>query len=251
MASDRELEGLGFIFVPVWETDEVILYALVVYDDNDVVYEIDWGIYQHDSYANPDNTSSWIRSAMLQAGEFYFAAFNSKEIFGSSRIEFLLAPPSMSQHALEAPPPPDKCAVFIFLMEEDEDLHFDADLYLDGDYIVTMPILDSVYWYWAPKGYVAGYYQNVFTKMLVSGGPHELRLTTSLKPKDFHHFFECEPGRNLYVYPQLALVESEPWGIWRRNFNYDGQITVTNRPLESHEGWKRLLFYNEKWLGDD
>ena len=247
--SGYDVELGGPIIPIVWDTEEVIIYALVIYGENDVVEDTDWAVYQHDRQSISGNTTKWLRSARLHAGEFYFAAFNEITYLGSSRKEFLLASPSLSQNSFNTPAPPGMCAVFVFLKEMED--RKQKGLYLDGDYLAGMPLIDSVYWHWAPEGYWAPYYLNVFAKILVAEGQHELRITTSLKPREFRHTLECKPSKNIYVYPQLKLVESEPWGFWRSKLKYDSGITVDSQPLESYEGWKRLLFYNGKWLGGD
>lgn len=88
----------------------------------------------------------------------------------------------------------------------------------------------------------------MFSKVLVSGGEHELKVTTSFKLRDFRRKFLCEPGSIFYVYPPIARVVTEPsW--WGPGFKYEGG--VRDEPLESHDSWQRLLFYNGKWLGED
>jgi hypothetical protein len=255
----RPLRGydlmLGGPIVPVaWDTEEVIIYALVIYGENDLVEDIDWSVYQQDRQSiggNRKDITDWFRSARLLASEFRFAAFNAKEILGSTRKELLLAPPSLTQSTLEAPPPAGMCAVFIFLEEVEDGRGLDRKLYLDDDYIAEMPLVPSAYWYWAAKGYWDPYYLNIFVKILVPEGQHELRITTSLKPSDFHRKFECNPGQRVYVQPHLKLVKSEPWGLWGKRLRYEGEISISHRPVTEYDGWKRLLFYDRTWFGDD
>ena len=54
-----------------------------------------------------------------------------------------------------------------------------------------------------------------------------------------------------YVYPRHRVVESEPWSVWKKQFRIDGDIEIYDKPIEAYDGWKRLLFYNGKWLGQD
>jgi hypothetical protein len=255
----RALSGydlmLGGPVVPVaWDTEEVIIYALVIYGENDVVEDIDWSVYQQDRHSfggNRKDITDWVRSARLQAGDFRFVAFNRKGVLGSTRKEFLLAPAALTQRTLETPPPAGMCAVFIFLDEVEDGRGLDRKLYLDDDYIADMPLIDSVYWYWAAKGYWDPYYLNVFSKIMVPEGQHELRITTALKPSEFRGEFECEPGQRVYAYPHLKLVRSEPWGVWGKKYKYEGGIVILRTPTREYEGWKRLLFYNGEWFGED
>lgn len=219
------------------KTYEVIIYSMIAYDGNGVVEAVDWHVYKdHDD----DDLGGWVwRSARLQAGGFFFAAVKEGDF--KQRKEILLAPVSETHNALHQPPPPDMCAVIFFFYEAD----YKREFFLDDEPIGEIPLLSSIYWHWSP------YDLRVFTKVLVAEGKHEVRLTTSLKPREFRRKFICKPGRILYVYPQVKMVKSEPWGLWRREVKYEGEISVNSEPLESHEDWRRLLFYNGKWLGED
>ena len=93
---------------------------------------------------------------------------------------------------------------------------------------------------------------DVFAKVLVNEGEHEVSLTTSWRPKEFRRKLHCKPGQIFYAHPKLDLVASEPWGVFRTHKNqFEGEIIVNHQPLESYEGWRRLLFYRGKWLDED
>lgn len=239
--------------IPIWETEEVILYALVVYDDDDVVDVIEWAIYQHDSHADPGNNSPWLRSARLQAGDFYFAAFNTIQPFKpSSRKEFLLAPESISLRGLEKPPPSGMCAVLFFLKEMENSKGYERMIFLDGEPIVEMPLVPSVYWAMYPNNEDWNpYYQRIFTKHLVTEGEHELTITTRHRPHEFRSKLECKGGDAIYVYPRHKLTDSEPYGVWRARIQVEGDIEIYDQPIEPYDGWKRLLFYSGKWFSGD
>ena len=133
-------------------------------------------------------------------------------------------------HAL---PPAGKCAVQFFFSEAD------LDYFLDDKPIGHMPLVV----YWAPSN------TRVFSKALISEGEHKLTVTAWAKSRDFHRTFLCEPGTIYYVYPQLELIITRDWrGITSQ---YSGEIAVYSEPLESHDGWRRLIFYNGKWFDDD
>ena len=231
---DVTLEGP---VVPIsWDAEEVIIYALVVYDENDVVEEIDWDLYQHDH----EHVSTFIRSAKLQAGDFYFAAFNKGHQFGQHREEVLLAPISSSRRALRIPPPPGMCAV-VFFIDETEDwprLH-KGGIYINNELIVEMPL-------------TYGYFDlRVFRKTFVSEGGQEVRAATSLGSGAFRRKFVCQQRNIFYVYPRIEVISTEPWGILRRRFKYEAEIVVNSEPLESHDDWRQLLYYKGEWLGGD
>jgi hypothetical protein len=231
-----------------WGKEEVISYALLTYDENDLVEEIDWGIYQEDTQPNPADEVSWI-SATLHAAEFDFGAFS--KTFDSYEIEeMLLAPISESQHDLKTPPPPGMCAVLVFAGKTTEDWRVYGRLHIDGKLIIDVPLVDGFYWHFAHREDWVPFYEQVFTKTLMAQGAHEISVTTDIKPHGFRRAFECKAGETYYAYPHLELVEGQPWGFWRRRFEYAGDIKVDSQPSGSHEGWRRLLFYRGEWLGD-
>ena len=228
--------SIEFALIPFWiDTEEVIIYALVVYDDLDIVKAISWDVYRHIREHHPSTyLGTEFRSAKLHAGDFYFAA--AKEGLGQQRKEWLLAPASATPDALHTPPSSNLCAVLFFFYQTIHSLTQEMAFFLDDQEIGGMPLLAADRFDPVDK--------LVFSKVLVAEGEHELRLTTLLKPDEFQRKFICEPGSIIYLYPQIELTESEPWELW-------GQITVNSEPIGSHEDWRRLLFYNGKWLGDD
>ena len=80
--------------------------------------------------------SEW-RSALLEAGDYYFAA--AKEGAGRGRKEILLARVSENQRALHTRPPPEKCAVLFFFYDPD----YKKKFYIDGERIGETPLLIS------------------------------------------------------------------------------------------------------------
>lgn len=256
----RVLEGSdGMVTgLVVWEIRDVILYALVVYDDNDVVDDIDWALYQTDS--NVLDYPLDRRSARLQAGGYYFAAFNAisgwikAPSFLWAREEVLLAPPSVSRRSLEASPPSGMCSVLIFIKQAESDaLYYRLDrrpAYLDDEPVFEIPVLEPYYYYYPDGSWDP--YLDIFTKFLVPQGEHEFKITTSLHPSEFRRKFSCMSGEIVYVYPRLKVVASDRYGLlWTKQMMIEGDIEIYNRPVESYEGWRRLLFYSGKWFGND
>jgi len=245
------------VILPTWEALEVILYALVAYDKNGVVEDIDWAIYQSYSesadYPNYPKHETRIRAARLQAGGYYFAAFGVyRPILPSKREEILLAPPSISRRALEASPPPGMCSVVVFLKPLEGGEGFKRLMHLDGEPVFEIPLVNRQHWWLPSPVYWYPYYQRIFAKLLVSEGGHELKITTGYRPWEFHREFDCKGDEVFYVYPRHKLVDSEPYGFTpSKKTMFEGDIEISNQPLESYDGWKRLLFYSGKWFGED
>ncbi len=244
-ASGREGALDIVVFIPMaFYTEDVIIYALVLYDDNYVVEAIEWDVYKS---WYPDDHHEYLvfdRVARLQAAGFYFIATGWAPVDYFSfkrgpveRTEILLAPASETRNALNTPPPSARCAVLIFF----ETAYWDTKVFLDGEVISG---IGQLFNFVDPYGMV-------FTKALVVEGEHELRVATVGKSVEFRRKFSCDPGSIYYVSPQFEWVESEPGGMGFPKFEYKGEISDDREPLESQKGWRRLLFYNDKWLGDD
>jgi hypothetical protein len=242
VASGREAAVL-FAPIPVWiDTEKVSIYALIIYNDNNIVESVDWDVYQTGGGSRLGFMGGYDwRSARLEAGGFNFIA--AKEGAGQQQRIILLAPASKTREFLHAAPSSDKCAVNIFFKDTD----FYMEYFLDSELIGQTPLLSPL-WEWGHHIYI----YSLFSKVLVGEGVHEIRLTTSFKPPEFRRKFSCRGGSSLYIYPQIELVETEePWGLLQKNYMFDGEIFVSNEPLEPHENWRRLLIFNGKWLGED
>lgn len=246
VAFGRDAE-VHFAPYPVWvDTEEVIIYSMIIYDRDDVVEAMSWDVFERvrdTDYGFDDlpaiYSGSSFRLAKLQAYGYIFIAVKEGE--GKSRKEFLLAPASKSHETLHLAPPESKCSVIFFYPQA---AHW-VNYFLDGDQVGTMPLVRFYEWIWDPD------LQFVFTKIIVEEGKHELKLNTSWRPREFRRKFDCKPGQIFYAHPKLDLVKSEPWGFLRQKTKYEGEIRIDHQPLEDYDGWKRLLFYNGNWFGGD
>lgn len=227
--------------VPFWiDTEEVILYAMVTFDSNDIVMAIDWDTFKHvgNGYSDPQH-----RMATLESDGFLFAAV--KEGIGKPRKELLLAPPDYHRDAFSLPPPANRCALVMYYPQTT----YKRAYFLDDELIGESPLI--IYPDWDPDWPGNPADTNMLLKVIVSAGKHEIKATTLFAPGEFRREFECHPGNIFYAYPQLELVKSEPYGLWRWRFKYEGEISINQKPLNNHESWKRLLYYRGKWFGDE
>ena len=235
--------------IPVWfeGTEEVIIYALVIYDDGNVVEAIDWDIYEHDpDDVLTDYASDWgspaqqaeFRSASLTAHGYNFVSI--KEGFGliQKKKEFLLAPQSETQSYMDLSPPPGKCAVWCFFSKPYNPKKF----YIDGKLVGEVPLMHAT----AVTGSL-----KVFAKLLVEEGSHELLVDTPIKPHKFRNTIVCESQKRFFVYPSLRKIRTESSGLFSAPWKYEGGIDIRDAALESHDDWRRLLFYKGTWIGDD
>ena len=90
----------------------------------------------------------------------------------------------------------------------------------------------------------------VFAKILVEEGSHELLIDTSLKPHKFRNTVFCESQKRIFVYPSLNKIRTESKSLFGVPWKYEGGIDVRDAAQESHDNWRRLLFYNGRWIGD-
>jgi hypothetical protein len=244
VASGRDAD-VHFAPIPFWvDTEEVIIYAMIIYDTNDIVKAMSWDVF--DDVGDTDYIDEelpdlyrFFRIARLQANGYIFIAV--KEGAGKSRKEFLLAPASKSREMLRQAPPDKKCAVLFFYPQ----IAHRIDYFLDGDRIATMPLVGFDEWNWDPD------LQLVFARNIVNEGKHELKLKTSWRPREFRRQIDCKSGQAFYAHPGLELVKSEPWGLWEQKTKYEGDIYIDHQPSEEYGSWKRLLFYSGNWFGDD
>jgi len=232
---------------PVWvDTEEVIIYALIIYDRDDVVETMSWDVFRRvrdTDYGFGDLPEVYrgteFRIARLQAYGYIFIAV--KEGGGKSRKEFLLAPASNSREIRTQTPPENRCAILFFYPQMAHLFKY----FLDGELVGTVPLIGFHEWIWDPE------LQLVYTKFIVDEGRHELKLRSSRTPREIRRRFDCKPGQVFYAHPKLDLVKSEPWGLLRKKTRYEGDISIDHQPLEDYDGWKRLLFYNGNWFGVD
>jgi hypothetical protein len=235
--------------LPVWweGTEEVIIYAMIAYDKDNVVQAIDWDIYRHDpDDVLTDYASGWgsparqakFRSASLSVHGFRFVSIQEGFGFSSNKKDFLLAPPAETRAYLNASPPSGKCAITVFFFKPYHPKHF----YIDGELIGEAPLMSVA----ASSGL-----EKVFAKVLVDNGLHELVIKTNYRPHRFQQTIRCESQKRFFLYPQFNMVKSERGGLWRLPWKYEGQITVRDAPQEPLDGWQRLLFYKGKWIGGD
>ena len=138
VASGRDVDVV-FAVWPVWvDTEEVILYAMVVYDDNDIVKEILWDTFEHvrDGYSGTS-----VRMAILEYEGMLFAA--AKEGPGKQRKEVLLAPESTSHDTIHhLPSPANGCTVLFFYPQTD----YDRVYFLDDEPIGESPLIKYSRW---------------------------------------------------------------------------------------------------------
>jgi hypothetical protein len=235
--------------IPVWwqGTEEVIIYALVIYDDSNVVEAIDWGIYEHD----PDDVltgygSDWgssaqqaeFRSASLTAHGYTFISIKEGFGFNQKRKDFLLAPQSETQSYMDLSPPQGKCAILYFFNKPYNPKKF----YIDGKLVGEVPLMHVTAITASLK---------VFAKMLVEEGSHEILIDTPIKPHKFRNTISCESQKRFFVYPSLNKIRTEPKSLFGVPWKYEGGIDVRDAAQESHNDWRRLLFYNGRWIGDE
>jgi hypothetical protein len=246
VASGRDAE-VHLAPIPIWvDTEEVIIYAMIIYSADDIVEATSWDVFQRardSSYGFDDLPELYQRTsfriARLQADGYIFIAVKEGE--GKPRKEVLLAPPSKSHEILYMAPTDSKCAVLFFYPQTAYRLRY----FIDRDQVGEMPLIGFYELTWDPD------LQFVFSKTVVDQGEHVLKVATSLRPSEFRRKFDCTTGRTVFAYPDLEVVKSEPWGLMRQKKQFEGEIRVDHEPFEENKGWRRLLFYKGTWYGRD
>ena len=225
----HDVRLMGPIILPLdVDVEEVIIYALVVYDDDGIVKDIDWGVYHENE----------VRTT-LEASGFRFDSYSVWE--NMPHTEFLLAPLPDSQKSLHMQSPPGACALFVTPQDYIGDTYCSpAEYYGEVIYIDGKPLVDH------PVAFPG------FFKILLPVGEHELAASIltpgffTKKPIYFRSKFLCESGKSLYATPYIQVRDSGEFWDWNK-ITYQGEILIKNVPW-IFQDLQQILFYAGKWF---
>lgn len=237
VGSDLILDGP---LIPVsWDRQEIVAYALIVYDEHSIVKDIDWGIYhagdEFDKY--PKQTAS------LVADGFYFESFRMRSFY--PRTEVLFARISDSQMTLHSIAPQGMCLLHIAPGDHVYKIILDTEVlasYLT-DSAGYSPLLDAA----SNRGWVLG-----FITILIPMGEHTLSMVTRyLKPSEFDRKLSCYSGESLYAYSNIEKFKSTDKFTWETPYRYRGEIVVVKTIPEAFESRRLILYHRDRWLAPD
>jgi hypothetical protein len=204
--------------------EKIITYALVTYDIDGVVKDIDWGIYHENEY-----------TATLEASGFIFTSHNVRIHF--PHTEILLAPLPDSQRSLLMRDMSGDCSLFITPQDVSG---FAADSYYQKIYVDDKSLVDQA---------VAGYLG--FFKIPLPAGEHKLTIKIPMgvfsKTLYFRRTFSCREGDLLYATRQIRVTDSGNFWDWNK-ISLQGEVTVSDSPAEMFKGMRQILFYAGKWF---
>jgi hypothetical protein len=215
---------LGGLIIPVvFETEKIIIYALVAYDIEGVVKDIDWGMY----HENEGRT-------ILEASGFRFDSYNVRIHF--PHTEILLAPLPDSQRSMHMPSLPGTCSLFVTPQDISGST---SGEYYQVIYVDDEPLVDQAV---ASPG---------FFKISLPAGEHELAIKIPMtilhKPQYFRRTFSCKSGNLLYATRHIQMIDSGEFWDWNK-FSLQGEVIVSDSPMQIFSDMQQILFYAGKWF---
>jgi hypothetical protein len=224
----QDVSLMGPIIPIMVDIEDIIIYALVIYDKEGIVEDIDWGIY----HENEGRTT-------LEASGFRFDSYSVWE--NMPHTEILLAPLSDSQKSLHMQSPPGACTLFVTPQDCIGDTYCSpAEYYGEMIYIDDKPLVDH------PVAFPG------FFKILLPVGEHELAasiLTSGFftkRPIYFRSKFLCESGKSLYATPYIQVMDSGEYWDWNK-ITYPGEILIKDVPW-IFQDLQQILFYAGEWF---
>lgn len=226
--SGHDVMLMGPIIPVVADVEDIIVYALITYDPDGLVQDVDWGLYHEDE--------GYTR---LEASGFNFVSYSIGRHM--SHTELLLAPLENSQKALHEKSTPDKCLLFVTPQECIGDFYCAAaESYHEMLLIDAEPLVDH------PVAYPG------FFKLSLHPGVHELAariLVPGFFAKNSIYFrrkFTCESGKSLYATPYIQVNDSgEFWDL--NKHTYQGEILMKDTPW-IFQDLQQYLYYAGKWF---
>jgi hypothetical protein len=205
----------------MYYTEKIIIYALITYDKQGIVEDIDWGIYRQ----------NYLRATfILRASGFLFVSYYVRSQI--PHTEILFAPLSDSQAILTMPSAPGTCSLFV--------IPRDIGTYTEEYYVDNEPLIDRPIPYPGPG----------FFKISVPAGEHELALKIPMgifPSLYFRRAFSCESGNLLYADQNVKLVDSGEFWDWNK-ITYRGEIIVSDIPTQIFNNMQQILYYDGKWF---
>jgi hypothetical protein len=227
--------------------DEIIAYALIVYDEHSIVSNIDWGVFHSmDAIHRSDLYGNVRQSAILVADDFLFESFEVGGIY--PRTEVLFARETDSQKSLGSIAPSGECILHIAPGEYEYKLILDNELLAsyrtESSILLPLPLSGPV----SDHGWVLG-----FITVLIPAGEHNLSIATRVfNPTEFEKKFSCGSGEKLYAYTDIEKYRwTDEFWVWEQPYRYRGGIVVSNTLPEVFEGRRLILYHGDRWLAPD
>lgn len=217
--SDVTWELAGIIPVPAGSRD-VISYAMMLYDSNGIVKEVDWLLFT--GKGSPGDYAA----GSAEVGDLHFMVGPDATLFGNA-VEYLLLGEDGSKAALFQDAPFDSCQITF-------SLHNGVDQVL----IDNKSILED-----APG-------ENIFIQYAVQPGEHTLTMKTPVlgyRPREFTSEYSCEAGDSHYVHLDVKIVPTYKKGVFVDAYKNEGRIHINETPPDFLLGDRKLLYQSGEW----
>jgi len=215
--------------------DDVITFAMVIYDENSIVKDIAWDYFQ-----SSNSSKSFRHSATVVADGFLFESFEVWGIY--PRTEVLFGRESHSQQSLHSTVPQGKCLLYIAPGE------YEYKITLDANVLASYRIVSGLFFPFSHSVKEYGWYLGFITT-LIPTGEHTLSVhTRDIKPGVFKKNISCDSGEKYYAYPEIEKYKWTDKMTWEGAYRYRGEIVVSDTLPVVFEGRRLILYHGGKWL---
>lgn len=214
--SGRDAEVGMFVYIPVYfSTTEVILYALIVYDENNIVEDIDWDVLEADIEGGVRDPAD-VKTRLI-AGGFQFRIV--KPYFQSKRA-IILAPKIYSQHLLNIPSQPNTCSLFLALHNAMELVSLNGKTLIEDLYEYAFNTIPA------------------FLMLSIPNGEYQLNVRTWRG--DYLRMLSCKINERYYIKFETTFLKSEKM--------FNDEILISDTPYEIFYDRQQLLYIDEQWI---
>ena len=224
--------------VPVG-ADEMIAYALVVYNEDSIVSDTDWGVFR----SSDNNYDNLRRTATLVADGFLFESFEVWGIY--PRTEVLFATEYDSRKSLLSTAPQGTCLLHIAPGE------YEYKIMLDGKELASYRTDSGLFTPYSHPVHSHGWNLGFIT-VLIQTGDHTLSIATrGLKPSEFKKNFVCTSRDKIYAHPDIERYRwTDKWS-WEGQMRYRGEIAISDIAPDVFKDRRLILFHRDRWLTSD
>lgn len=217
--SDVTWELAGVIPVPAGSRD-VIIYAMLLYDSNKIVKEVDWLLFT--GKGSPGDYAA----GSVKVGDLHFMVGPDATLFGKA-VEYLLLGEDGSKAALFQDAPFDSCQITFSLHNSVDQVLIDNKLIFED----------------APD-------EGIFIQYSVRPGEHMITMKTTFlgyRPRVFTSKYSCEAGDSHYVYLDVKLVPTYKKGVFVDAYKNEGRICIEETPPDFLLRDRKLLYQSGEW----
>lgn len=215
---------LTFVFYlpTLYEKQDEIVYVFILYDDNDIAYEVDWAVY---SEKNKERSSATAKVKNLE----FFAMSDDWFAFTVDTYEFILMNVRSSNEVLNNLPPNDKCRVTIYPNRYKK-------IKINNEIIYDLP--NSLLW---TRDALGGFIQKDLPP-----GKHAIYAYLT-RGTNQQKAFSCKSGEHKYIQLNIDVSVRKEKSFWHGNYKVESSVDVYDAPPKLFMEQRKILYQMEKW----